>query len=123
MVANETGRDTMSSRFWIHDIEVWVEKRVSDGEGGSTQQWTLEDSFKGFLDTPSSDDILRAMQMTKTLDRTLYYPRGIGIVIPSKAQLRHLNVEGIIETYEISSKPKDQGGQNRFNALWLKLVT
>ena len=105
----------MSSRFYRHLIEVLVQKRVPNGEGGFTNQWTVAQSFNGLLDTPNTSKQLQAMQMNKRLDRELYYP--FGITIPSTARIR---CEGV--QYEQMGLPENQGGQNRFMCLPLSEV-
>lgn len=107
MVAKETGRDTMSSKFYRHTIEILVQKRVPDGEGGSTTQWVTDKSFKGLMDTPNTSKQLQAMQMSKRLDRELYYAHGIEF--PGTARIRCDGVQ-----YEQMGLPENQGGQDRF---------
>jgi len=90
-------------------------KRVSNGEGGSINRWEVTQSFTGLLDTPSTSKQLQAMQMSKRLDRELYYP--FGITFPATARIQ---CEGV--QYEQMGLPENQGGQNRFMCLPLTEV-
>ena len=83
--------------------------------GGSTKRWEPINSFKAFMDTPSSQSVLVAHQMQKTLDRELYYPANE--VIPAGTRIKYGDVE-----YEQVSEPIDQGGQGQFYCLQLKKV-
>jgi len=98
-----------------HEIIVLEQKTIPDGRGGSRKEWTVASTIYGFMDTPTSKELLYAMQMAKKLDRYLYYP--FGQQIDSKARLRFENVD-----YELAGEGEDQGGMNEIMRVALKKV-
>ena len=99
-----------------HEIEILKQQSVPDGSGGSSKQWVLISTFDGFMDTPTSKELLYAMQMAKKLDRYLYYPYGHQL--DSTARLRFENVD-----YELAGEGEDQGGMHEIMRVPLKKVT
>ncbi|KIL46159.1 phage head closure protein [Jeotgalibacillus campisalis] len=90
-----------------------------DGGGGfipGSGGWVTRDVDEGFLDTPSSNEIYQAQQLQHPFDRNLYYPYRTDITPGMRVVC-----EG--DTYEVVSKPMDQGGQNEIMKVPLKLVS
>jgi len=88
----------------------------SDGGGGWIPGgWETYDEIDGFLDTPKSNEIFQAQQLQHPFDRQLYYPYRTDI----KTTMRVV-CEG--DTYELASKPLDQGGQHEIMKVNLRLI-
>lgn len=98
-----------------HKVMVLKLTRVPDGGGGYTEGWTESHSFYGFLDTPSSKEIYQAEQLQHPFDRNLFYPYGEDLTTSHRVEC-----EG--DTYELASKPMDQGGQHEVMKVNLRLV-
>ena len=103
------------NRRWPHEVTVQVRTKTPDGGGGFTESWTDAFSVSGLMDTPSSSDIFRAQQMNYTLDRNFIYEYRKD----TKAGMRIIFEE---ETYEVSARPRDQGGKHEIMQAPLKLV-
>lgn len=89
---------------------------VSDGGGGFLPgEWETYDEIGGFLDTPKSSELFQAQQLHHPFDRHLYYPYRTDI----KTTMRVV-CEG--DTYELASKPLDQGGQHEIMKVNLRLI-
>lgn len=102
-----------------HHVEFQIFDKVSDGGGGHEKDWITVLDFNGFLDTPTSQELFQAQQLNYTLDRNLFYPYRTDV----KEQMRCIYREDDIqETYELVSRPQDQGGQREIMKLMLKLV-
>ncbi|RLJ90123.1 phage head closure protein [Planococcus citreus] len=102
-----------------HHIEFQTLGKVPDGGGGYKEDWVTVLDFNGFLDTPTSQELFQAQQLNYTLDRNLFYPYRTDV----KEQMRCLyRYDSTVETYELVSKPQDQGGQREIMKLMLKLV-
>jgi len=102
-----------------HKVVFLVEQEPeSDGGGGwipSIWEELDQDDFYGFLDTPSSKEIYQAQQMQHPFDRYLYYPYRTDI-----STLMRVFCEG--DTYELTGKPLDQGGQHEIMRVALSLI-
>lgn len=98
-----------------HEVEVLVKKKISDGAGGSVTSWIPTFAINGFMDTPTSKERFEALQLQNPLDRFLYYPYRTDI--KTEMRIRHE-----VETYELSGRPEDQGGQQEIMRVALKLV-
>lgn len=98
-----------------HEVTFQSLVKVSDGAGGNKQNWVNGITIMGFLDTPSSREIFTAQQLANPLDRNLYYPYRTDI----NEKMRCI-CEG--DTYELTGKPQDQGGQHEIMKVSLKLV-
>ncbi len=99
-----------------HEVEIVQKKKVSDGAGGFKTEWTLVDTLKTFVDTPTSKEQYYAQQLGNPLQRYMYYPYRIDLT--SSMRLRY---EG--EIYAFAGRPEDQGGQHEIMRVALKLVT
>lgn len=98
-----------------HPVTFQTYSKVSDGAGGHVQNWIDVLTIDAFLDTPSSREIFTAMQLQNPLDRNLYYEYRTDI-----NEKMRCTCEG--ETYELTGKPQDQGGQHEVMKVPLKLV-
>lgn len=112
-----------SKRFLKDTIEILELKSVPNGIGGTKNEWTvIGPPFKGFLDTPNTDEQLKYHQRNETLDRFLFYAFGAA-TIPKTARLRYTHPKtNTVELYELIGKPSDQGGQHRYMRQALKQV-
>ena len=102
-----------------HHLEFQRLEKESDGGGGFTELWTTVLDFDGLLDTPDSREVFQAQQLNVTLDRNFFYPYRTDVTEKMRAVYRHKDT---VETYEIVSRPQDQGGQHEVMKLMLKLV-
>jgi len=100
-----------------HEVIFKVETpSQSDGGGGWIPGgWATYDIVQGFLDTPKSSELFQAHQLKHPFDRHLYYPYRTDI----KTTMRVV-CEG--DTYELASKPLDQGGQHEIMKVNLRLI-
>lgn len=98
-----------------HVAEVLMQKRVSDGYGGSKMGWLPEKEIECFIDTPTTDRIVEASKLNITIHRDLYchYEE----VIPATARIKYEGVE-----YVMSGEAEDQGGMHEINRIPLKKV-
>lgn len=111
-----------SKRIIKGDVELLELKTVPNGMGGVKKEWVQTGTFKGFLDTPSTDEQLKYHHRNQTLDRMLYYTFGAAM-IPAGARINYKHPKtGATELYEVIGKPSDQGGQGRYMQLALKAV-
>lgn len=97
-------------------VEVLVKKKISDGAGGSVTSWIPTFTLNGFMDTPSSKERFEALQLQNPLDRYLYFPYRKDITAEKR-----IRYEG--DTYELTGRPEDQGGQHEIMRVALKLAT
>lgn len=88
---------------------------ASDGGGGWIQAWSDVLTIKGFVDTPSSNEIFIAQQLKNPYDRNLFYPYRKDITADMRC-----TYEGI--SYELVGHPQDQGGQHEVMKVPLKLA-
>lgn len=98
-----------------HVVTFQMYAKVPDGAGGYVQDWVDTLTIDAFMDTPSSREIFAAMQLQNPLDRNLYYAYRTDV--NEKMQCIY---EG--ETYELTGKPQNQGGQHEVMKVPLKLV-
>lgn len=98
-----------------HEVTFQSLVKVSDGTGGFKQSWVNVLTIEGFLDTPSSRELFTAQQLSNPLDRNLYYAYRTDV-----NEKMRCTCEG--DTYELTGKPQDQGGQLEIMKVSLKLV-
>lgn len=102
-----------------HYVEFQRLEKESDSGGGFTELWTTFLAFNGLLDTPSSREVFEAQQLNVTLDRNFFYPYRTDVNEKMRAVYRYKDT---VETYEVASRPQDQGGQHEVMVAALKLI-
>lgn len=100
-----------------HEAVKVVKTEISDGAGGSKVEWQTEgEPFPAFLDTPTSKELVYAMQIKVELDRYMYFPYG-AVTLSKKDRIRCDGVD-----YEVTGNPEDQGGMHEVMRVPLKEV-
>lgn len=98
-----------------HIVTLIALEEISDGSGGKVKKWSPKETFQGFMDTPTAQEQLYAMQMSQKLDRYFYYPYGQEL--PPNYRIRFENID-----YEIAGEGEDQGGMHEVMRMPLKKV-
>lgn len=101
-----------------HIVEIFhVTEGNEDDSGGFTEGGpkTLF-SMNCFVDTPSSDEQYKAMQLESSFDRYLFYPYEYKLL-----NKHFVRFDG--DEYELVGKPMDQGGANEIYRVKLREVS
>lgn len=100
-----------------HVAEIMQQKKVSDGMGGSSMQWTVIATVDCFVDTPRTDKVLQAHQMGIVLHRQMYY------AYDDAFSVKNIRIKYEETLYEAAGDAEDQGGMREVLCLPLKRVT
>ncbi|MBY0157274.1 phage head closure protein [Cytobacillus oceanisediminis] len=105
----------MLSDEFPHSVTFWEQRNIPDGGGGHEKGYAAVLQINGFMDTPSSREVYEAQKLDNPLERVLYYPYRTDITTDMRVSFES-------ETYEITGRPQDQGGQHEIMRLPLRLI-